>query len=79
MVVPLEVYPESMALVSVVEAFIGHLPPSVVYSYVISNSLEDQTALLPNQIEILVHLQHVGSRNVDHVGRVVSSPSPCVL
>ena len=69
----MEVYLESMAQVSMVEAFSQHLPPSTVCSCMIYNSLEDQMVLLPNQIERLVHPQHVGSENVDHAQRVVSS------
>ena len=77
MVVPFEASLENAVKVLVVEAFIGHLPPSVMCSFVIYNSPGDQMFLLSNQIEILVHLQCVGSKNVDHVQRVVSSPSLC--
>ena len=75
----MEVYLESMAHVLVVEAFSQHLPPSVVCSYMIFSSLEDWMVVLSNQIKRLAHLQHVGSENVDHVQRVVSSPSLGVL
>ena len=79
MVVQFEVYFGNMAQVSVVEAFLEDVPRCVVCSCMIYNSLEDQMALLPNQIERLVYLQHVGSKNVDHVQRVVSSPLLCAL
>ena len=75
----MEAYLGNAVKVLVVEAVVGHLPPSVVCSFVIYNSPEDQMVLLPNQIERLVHLQCVGSENVDHVWRVVSSPLPRVL
>ena len=74
----MEVYLGNMAQVSVVEAFLENVPRCVVGSYMIYNSLEDQMVLLPNQIERLVHPQRVSSENVDHVQRVVSSPSLCV-
>ena len=78
-VIPIEVYLESMPHVSMVEAFSQHLPPFVVCSYMIYNSLEDQMVLLSNQIGRLVRLQHVSSENVDQLQRVVSSPSLRVL
>ena len=60
-----------------VGAFLEDVPASVVGSSMIYTSLADQMVLLPNQIERLVHLQLVGSENVDHAQRVVSSPLPC--
>ena len=67
----------NMALVLVGEAFLEDVPPSVVGSSMIYNSA-DRMVLLPNQIERSVHLQLVGSENVDHAQRVVSSPLLCV-
>ena len=78
MVVPLEIFLGNKALVLVGEAFLEDVSPSVVGSSMIYNSLADQMVLLPNQIERLVHLQLVGSENVDHAQRVVSSPLRCV-
>ena len=57
---------ESMALVSMVEAFSQYLPPSIVCSCMIYNSLEDWMVMLPNQIERLVHPPLLGSETVDH-------------
>ena len=78
MVVPLEVYFGHKAQVLVVEAFLEDVPPSVVGSSMIYNSLADRMVLLPTRIERSVHLQRVGSENVDHAQRVVSSPLLCV-
>ena len=58
-----------------VEAFLEDVPRCVVGSYMIYNSLVDQMVLLPKRIERPVHPQRVSSENVDHVQRVVSSPS----
>ena len=71
----MEAYLENDVQVFVVEAFFGHLPLSVVYQVVIYTLLVSRMVLLLNQIERLVYLQHVSFENVDHVQRVVSSPS----
>ena len=77
MAVPLEVYLGHKAQDLVVGAFLEDVPPSVVGSSMIYNSLADGMVLPPNQTGRLVHPRRVHFGLVDHGQRVVTSPSLC--